>query len=206
MRANRMLGAALAEQNLVKLEDLEIANERLLDLAATGQPRQISVFGILVYEKKVLREEDVLQHVVDDQGVGLTDLRGYEVPEEVKKDIDTAECWATWTVPYDREEDFTFVATAYYLSPPVRSYWEKKLGSQIIWAATTMEIIADFLERLENERANPQSGRPATAVPFGKLPTAAPFNKAPSTTPAGKPPTAAPFSKPATAAPMGKLT
>jgi hypothetical protein len=152
MRANRLLGSALIEHNLVKFEDLEAANERLLEVAATGQVRQSSVLSILVYEKKVLREEDVLHHVVDDHGVGVVDLRGYDVPEDLRRDTDLDACWATWSVPFDREEDFHFVATAYYLSPAVRAYWEKKLGGQIIWQATTMDIIADFLDRVTTER------------------------------------------------------
>ena len=165
MRANRLLGSALIEHNLVKFEDLEAANERLLEVAATGQVRQSSVLGILVYEKKVLREEDVLHHVVDDHGVGVVDLRGYDVPDEVKKDMDLDACWATWSVPFDREEDFHFVATAYYLSPAVRSYWEKKLGGQIIWQATTMDIVADFLDRLHAERGE-GANKNTTRAPF----------------------------------------
>lgn len=166
MRANRLLGSALIEHNLVKFEDLEAANERLLEVAATGQVRQSSVLSILVYEKKVLREEDVLHHVVDDHGVGVVDLRGYDVPEEVKKDLDLDACWATWSVPFDREEDFHFVATAYYLSPAVRSYWEKKLGGQIIWQATTMDIIADFLDRVHAERGEGVKKSVGTRAPF----------------------------------------
>lgn len=176
MRANRLLGSALIEHNLVKFEDLEAANERLLEVAASGLVRQSSVLSILVYEKKVLREEDVLHHVVDDHGVGVVDLRGYEVPEEVKKEIDLDACWATWSVPFDREEDFHFVATAYYLSPAVRSHWEKKLGGQIIWQATTMDIIADFLDRVHAERndGKPKSGtRSPFPTPSGSRPPAA---------------------------------
>jgi hypothetical protein len=180
MRANRLLGSALIEHNLVKFEDLEAANERLLEVAATGQVRQSSVLSILVYEKKVLREEDVLHHVVDDHGVGVVDLRGYDVPDDLRKELDLDACWATWSVPFDREEDFHFVATAYYLSPAVRSYWEKKLGGQIIWQATTMDIIADFLDRVHAERgegikksgtrapfASPSAGGSAAPVPGG---------------------------------------
>jgi hypothetical protein len=117
----------------------------------------------------VLREEDVLHHVVDDHGVGVVDLRGYEVPEDVRKELDLDACWATWSVPFDREEDFHFVATAYYLSPAVRTYWEKKLGGHIIWQATTMDIIADFLDRITAERTD---GRKAgTRAPFGNSST-----------------------------------
>ncbi|HEY8994610.1 MAG TPA: hypothetical protein VIM71_08115 [Lacunisphaera sp.] len=165
MRANRLLGSALIEHNLVKFEDLEAANERLLEVAASGSVRQSSVLSILVYEKKVLREEDVLHHVVDDHGVGVVDLRSYDVPEEVRKEIDLDACWATWSVPFDREEDFHFVATAYYLSPAVRTHWEKKLGGQIIWQATTMDIIADFLDRMQAER-NEAAKRTGSRAPF----------------------------------------
>ena len=171
MRSNRLLGSALIEHSLVKFEDLEAANERLLEIAATGDMRRSSVLSILAYETKVLKEEDLLHHVVDDHGVGVIDLRAYEVPDEVKRDLDIGACWATWSVPFDQEEDFHFVATAYYLSPAVRTYWEKTLGGQIIWQATTMDIIADFLdrdiaERAEAGKARRRSGQAGHAATF----------------------------------------
>lgn len=154
MRANRLLGASLVEANLVKIEDLEIANEKLLTIAGGDNARQSTVLGILAYDMKVLKEEDVLQHIVDTDGIGLVDLRQYEVPDDAKKGIDFAACWATWSVPFDREEDFHFVATAYYLSPAVKAYWEKACGGPILWFGTTLEAIADHLERLEKEHAS----------------------------------------------------
>jgi hypothetical protein len=188
MRANRLLGAGLVEANLVKIEDLEKANERLLEIMAVEQPRQSTVLGILAYQMKVLREEDLLQHVVDNEGTGLVDLRGYDVPEEVKRGTDLATCWATWSVPFDHEEDFHFIATAYYLSPAVRSFWEKQFTGPILWFGSTLEVIADYLEKLAAERA---AGAPAvgsrkpfptsaggTRSPFG---TAAPFSDKPAT-------------------------
>lgn len=186
MRSNRLLGSALIEHSLVKFEDLEAANERLLEIAATGDMRRSSVLSILVFEKKVLREEDLLHHVVDDHGVGVIDLRGYEVPEEVKKDLDIDACWATWSVPFDKEEDFHFVATAYYLSPAARAFWEKKLGGQIIWQATTMDIIAEFLDRVVAERTEAAKRRSGTRAPFPM--------------PSGSAP---PFPRPASASPLG---
>jgi hypothetical protein len=69
-------------------------------------------------------------------------------------------------VPFDREEDFHFVATAYYLSPAVRTHWEKKLGGQIIWQATTMDIVADFLDRIQAERSDGKKNS-GTRAPFG---------------------------------------
>jgi len=195
MRSNRLLGSALIEHSLVKFEDLEAANERLLEIAATGDMRRSSVLSILAYETKVLKEEDLLHHVVDDHGVGVIDLRGYDVPDEVKRDVDLGACWATWSVPFDKEEDFHFVATAYYLSPAVRSYWEKTLGGQIIWQATTMDIIADHLDKIATERgeAAKKAGgpnRPATRAPFASGPTPilgskGPFNSGVTTPPVG---------------------
>jgi len=152
MRANRLLGSALVEHNLVKFEDLESANDRVLELAGAGDFRQASVLGVLVFEKKVLREEDVLHAVMEEHALGVVDLRHYEVPDDIRKNLDLGMCWATWTVPYDKEEDFWLVATAYYLSPAVRVHWEKKLGGPIVWLATTMDIVADFLERQQAER------------------------------------------------------
>jgi hypothetical protein len=153
MRANRLLGAALVEHNLIRIEDLEKANERLLEVLAGEQPRQSTVLGILAYELKVVREEDVLQHMVEHAGVGAVDLRVHDVPEEFRKGLDAGPCWATWSVPFDKEEDFHFVASAYYLSPAVRAHWEKQLGGPILWFGTTLEGIADYLEKLESSGA-----------------------------------------------------
>lgn len=153
MRSNRLLGATLVEHNLVKIEDLESANERLLEALATDQPRQSTILGILAYEKKVLREEDVLHHMVETEGVGLMDLRHYDTNEELRKKLDTGAAWATWTVPFDREDEFYLIATAYYFSPAVRAYWEKQFDGPILWYGTTLEVIAEFLEKLDAERA-----------------------------------------------------
>lgn len=161
MRANRLLGASLVEANLIKIEDLERANEKLLGLVDLDQPRQSTLLGILAYELKVLREEDLLQHIVDTDGAGLVDLRHFELTDDLKKTLDLSACWATWSIPFDHEEDFHFVATAYYLSPAVRTYWEKQLPGPILWFGTTLEGIADYLEKVEAERA----ASPAPAVP-----------------------------------------
>jgi hypothetical protein len=147
MRANRLLGASLVEHNLVKIEDLETANEKLIERVSGNEPRQSTILGILAYDLKVLKEEDVLHHIVETEGVGLIDLREYDVPDDVKKNLDDGACWATWSVPFDHEEEFYFVATAYYLSPAVRTYWEKQLGGPILWFGTTLEMIAEYLEK-----------------------------------------------------------
>ncbi|MFI5337168.1 MAG: hypothetical protein ACHQ5A_10320 [Opitutales bacterium] len=169
MRANRLLGSALIEHNLVKFEDLEAANERLLELVAQGDLRRASVLAVLVNERKVLHEDDVLHVVMEELGLGLVDLRHYDVPEEIRASLDLGMCWATLTVPYDREEDFYHVATAYYLSPAVRTHWEKQLPGPIVWTATSMEVLADFLDRLQSDRdeaAKSAPPKPGTRSPF----------------------------------------
>src|SRR6202142_4484321 len=184
MRANRLLGAGLVEHNLVKIEDLEKANERLLEIIATNQPRQATVLGVLAYELKVIREEDVLQHLVETEGLGLVDLRGYEPPDDTKKGLDMDACWATWSVPFDQEEDFTFIASAYYLSPAVRTYWEKRFEGPILWFGTTLEGIAEHLDRLSSPTSSkapfPTAGAAAAAP-------AAPISQAPAPAPAPAP-------------------
>jgi hypothetical protein len=151
MRANRLLGAALVEQNLIRVEDLETANDKLLELTDSNNLRQRTVLGILAHDMKVIVEEDVLQHLVESAGIGLVDLRDYEVTEEANKLLDPEAGWATWTVPFDKEGEYTFLATAYYLSPAVRTYWEKRLNGPILWFGTTLGQIADFLD----QRASP---------------------------------------------------
>ena len=164
MRANRLLGAGLVEHNLVKIEDLEKANERLLEIAATNQIRQTTVLGILAYEMKVIREEDILQHLVETEGLGLVDLRTYDQPDDIKKTIVPGACWATWSVPFDKEEDFTFIATAYYLSPAVRTYWEKQVNGPILWFGTTLDAIADCREKMVEVPTPDPAAAPAPAA------------------------------------------
>ena len=161
MRANRLLGATLVERNLVKIEDLETANEKLIEIVATDQPRQSTILGILSYDMKVIKEDEVLHHIVESDGVGLVDLRDYEVPEDMKKTLDVGACWATWSVPFDHEEEFYFVATAYYLSPAVRLFWEKQLPGPILWFGTTLEAVADYLEKLAAAAPDPAAATAA---------------------------------------------
>ena len=151
MRSNRLLGAQLVEQNLVKIDDLEAANEKLLELINTGSARQRTVLGILAYDLSAVTEDDILLYQCDIDGIGVVDLQHYELNEDLKATLETDACWATWSVPFDVEEDVTFVATAYYLSPAVKNYWEERYDSRVLWFGTTLEGIADFLESIEDE-------------------------------------------------------
>src|SRR5229473_250726 len=132
MRCNRLMGAALVEHNLIRVEHLENANERLLELVnSTDNEHHASILSILLNERKDLKEEDLLHYMVEEAGISLIDLSSYDVPDEFKKNIDLGTCWATWSAPFDQEENFYFVATAYYLSVAARTFWEKQLKGQI---------------------------------------------------------------------------
>ncbi|MSU52137.1 MAG: hypothetical protein CK538_07750 [Opitutia bacterium] len=56
--ANRRLGAALVDHNFDKIEGLEQANERRLEIVATNQPRPSTILGNLADERKGVREDD----------------------------------------------------------------------------------------------------------------------------------------------------
>ncbi len=175
MRANRLLGAQLVEHNLIKIDDLESANEKLLELINTGSPRQRTVLGILAYDLKALKEDDVLLHLRENEGIGLVDLRHYDANEELKLTLEREACWVTWSVPFDVEEDLTFIATAYYMSPAVRKYWEDQYDGRVLWFGTTLEGIADFIEGMENDDATAAAAaaaRAAAAAPSAPAPAA----------------------------------
>jgi len=143
----------LVEHNLVKIADLETASEKFIEIVSSNEQRRCSILAMLAYDMKVLNEDSLLHYQVETDGLGLVDLRDYEIPDEVRKATDVPACWATWSVPFDREEEFTFVATAYYLSPAVRAYWEKERGGRVLWFGTTLEGIADYLEQLSAQMA-----------------------------------------------------
>ncbi len=154
MRSNRLLGASLVERGLVSIEALDAANERFLELLsnATGEMR-LSLLSILINEKQSLQEGKLIEHLVEEEGLGIIDVRNMEVPEELASAIDRAECWATWTVPFDLVEDTRYIATAYYMSPAVRTFWEQKFPGNIVWFAAPLETISDYLETQEAEEA-----------------------------------------------------
>ena len=158
MRANRALGSSLVDHNLITIEALDAANERLLELTADEKNESVSLLHILVYEQQALTEEQVLAYQVEEMGLGMVDLSGYDQPYDLRKKLDAGACQATWTVPFDVEEGIHFLVTAYYLSPAVRSYWERQLETPILWFITSMENISDFLRKLQIERDNEGSG------------------------------------------------
>lgn len=161
MRSNRLLGASLVEHSLIKIEVLEQANERLLELMASASDVPVSILQILVVELKAISEQQILNFLSEEMGLGVVDLTHYDQPDELRKRLDIGACSATWSVPFDVEEGVNFVASAFYLSPAVRSFWESELNGPILWYATTSENISEFLARLQLDRENIAAGEKA---------------------------------------------
>lgn len=162
MRSNRLLGAALVEHNLVTVEQLDEANEHLFKAIEGGTVRQMCLLDILVNTTHAVSQERLLEHSADDLSMALIDLRDIELDDDMKISLQTGVCWATWTVPFDRDEDISYVASAYHLSPAVKQFWENELGSTIIWYGTTLDSVSDFLEKFEAESNGTQVGFSAT--------------------------------------------
>jgi hypothetical protein len=151
LRANRVLGASLVEHNLVNIEHLEAANERLFEVLKGGVTPQASLLSILQDEMGSLNESELMDFEIREFGLGLVDLRNYLIPDECRSLVEAELTWATWTLPFDREEDFYFVATSYYLSLAAREFWEEKLARPIIWYVTPMASMVEVVARLEEE-------------------------------------------------------
>ncbi|MBT3483154.1 MAG: hypothetical protein HN457_17165 [Opitutales bacterium] len=155
MRANRLLGASLVEQGLVSIDDLDEANERLRELMESNtNGSQVGLLAILVNEKQCLDENKLLEKIVEDYVLGLIDIRNVEYPEDLRKTLKTDECWATLTVPFDHVEDTWYLATACYMSSAVRSYWEEKINGNIVWFASSIDSLSEFLEAFDTNAAN----------------------------------------------------
>lgn len=139
------------EHNLVDVSDLEAANERLLEYVQEGIGRRTSILGLLVWEMNTLSEADLIRLQFDEYNLAPLDLDGMEWDETGFSDVSPDACWATWTVPFDRKEGFTFLATAYYLSSSVIEYWEEFTGGPVIWYGATMEGLGSMIEAREKE-------------------------------------------------------
>jgi hypothetical protein len=151
LRSNRFLGNNLVNNELITLEQLEAANNVLLDKIDEENVREASLLRILMWELDSLNEPDLISYQVDEYELGLTDLSFYSYLSNMEEMYTIEECWATWTVPFDHENGYYFLATAYYLSQPVVKFWEEKLKGRVQWFITEVGGISALLENAEQE-------------------------------------------------------
>ena len=153
LRSNRFLGSSFVDKGLISVTDLEAANEKFMEAIQSADLKRASILSSLLYELKVLDEVKLIEHIVDEQGVGLIDLRQCSLRSPGELNFDISLCWATSTIPFDKVEDYYFVATCYYLSAPVVKQWNEMLGNKVIWYATTNAAMSEALEKLEEMQA-----------------------------------------------------
>ena len=151
LRSNRFLGNNLVNNELITLEQLEAANNVLLDKIEAENVREASLLRILMWELDSLSEPDLISYQVDEFELGLTDLSFYSYLNNMDEMFSIEDCWATWTVPFDHENGFYFLATCYYLSQPVVEFWEEKLGGRVLWFITEVGGISTLLENAEQQ-------------------------------------------------------
>ncbi|MDA1069458.1 MAG: hypothetical protein O3C43_23540 [Verrucomicrobia bacterium] len=98
-----------------------------------------------------LSEPDLISYQVDEFELGLTDLSFYSYLHNMEEAFSIEDCWATWTVPFDHENGYFFLASCYYLSQPVVKFWEEKLNGRIQWFIVELGSLSTLLENAEQE-------------------------------------------------------
>jgi len=149
IRSNRALGLALVQAGLLPQPVLDEANARLIDHVRADKLKGQGLLSVLTHEMQALSEEQLLNYQASEHGTGLIDLHSYQV--RPPPGTDPMACWATWTIPIDEREGVYFLASAYYLSQPVRGYWEQLLGANLVWYAASLQVLIEAVERLENQ-------------------------------------------------------
>lgn len=146
LRGNRFLGPVLVERGFIEEEQLEKANEKLLEFIQADRPQDASLLKILIFQLNALDEPKLIQDLMDKEQLGLVDLSRYDKTPILEFGVDLDLCQATWTLPFARIDDFFFVASSYYLSTPVREAWEEALKGNLIWFTTDFEGMSSALE------------------------------------------------------------
>jgi hypothetical protein len=133
LKANRVLGTRLVESGLVKNEDMDRANELFIERARAKDLRRASLLRILLFENQTLLEESLLDYQLEEFPVGAVLLENYQMDHELILQQPLELLRASWTLPIDLVQGRWFLATAYYMSDPMRAFWEERLNGRITW-------------------------------------------------------------------------
>ncbi|MEM7791046.1 MAG: hypothetical protein AAF546_06580 [Verrucomicrobiota bacterium] len=151
LRGNRFLGSALVDKGLISQPDLEAANDKFMTSIQGSELKNSSILTSLLYDLKVLDENDLIAHTVEERGCGLIDLNHVELQSITSLDgVDPDLCWATSTIPFDKVEKTHLLASSYVLSAPVVKHWEQILDGTVIWYVATVTSISRGLETLDD--------------------------------------------------------
>ena len=148
LRSNRSLANTLVDAGLAKEEDIDEANQKLLEAIEAGNFRQMSLLNALIYDLGKLEEKDYIDFVLRESKIGLITLRNYRLRPMGNEMNDPEICWATWTVPFDQVGDYYLLATAYHPRLPVVQHWEQLADLPVIWYGATIQGITEAIDRL----------------------------------------------------------
>lgn len=148
VRSNRSLATYLHEQDMLDLGNLDKVMDLFMDNVSNSDLRRATMLGLLIGHLNAIDEDDYIAHQVEQDKLGVIDLRLLESADTPLNGQSIDHCWATWSIPFDHEDGIWSVATAYFHSAPVREYWEKHLNGKVLWYATTMDSISDLLNRV----------------------------------------------------------
>ncbi|MGB0408990.1 MAG: hypothetical protein ACPG3X_06100 [Opitutales bacterium] len=150
LRSNRFLGSSLVDRGLISVADLEVANEKFMDAIQASELKRASILSSLLFETKALDESALIEHLVEEEGLGLVDLNHMDLRSLRPYNVEHSLCWATSTVPFDKVENVYLLASCYYLSAPVVKHWEEQLNDgRVIWYGTSTTSMTRALERIE---------------------------------------------------------
>jgi hypothetical protein len=149
LKSNRVLETRLAETSLLDNGTLEEANKQFLGKVREGDITKASVLRLLIMDMQKLPEIKLLNYQLEQCGVAGVVLEHYKIREDLVLAYDLDECMATWTLPIDQAGDYTFMATAYYLSDFVRQFWQDKLGNNLIWYVSPLGQLETAFEMLQ---------------------------------------------------------
>jgi len=169
VRSNRTLGSLLLEKKLVTSDQLDSANEKLIECLDKEDLRRASILHVLIFDLQVLNEDAYLEAVVEKFGLSLMDLHSCQFKKVAELALDPTACWATWTIPFDIVDDFYLLATVHYPSPQVVKFWQDKFpGKHIIWYALTIRSFQAGMEKLEQVKVEATRAAEAAAAKAAK--------------------------------------
>ncbi len=149
LRGNRFLGSALVDKGLLSTEQLESANDRFMECVQQDGVEQVSLLTILLHEQKAITEDALLSYYNKQLKMGLVDPTHLEELPAREMGYDLTLARATLTIPFDRQDGFVCLASAYFLSAPVVKAWETVYSEKLIWYAASVRGVLNYLERAD---------------------------------------------------------
>jgi hypothetical protein len=109
----------------------------------------VSLLTILLHEQKAITEDTLFAYYHKQLKMGLVDPTHLEELPAGEMGYDLTLSRATLTIPFDRQDGFVCLASAYFLSAPVVKAWEAVYSEKLIWYAASVRGVLNYLERAE---------------------------------------------------------